>query len=284
MYPPRNRLNQIILVVLILLSIVVITLHYKEGEEGFLHRTQGFATNLIFPLQSGVSRVVNSFRHGWGYIFELGRLREENQQLKGEVAELRGELISLREMERENRRLRKLVGFKEKLEYRTIPAHVIGKSPTEWQATIILDGGSADGIAKDMPVVIEEGLVGRVIEVASHAAQVQLVTDRKSGVAAQILRTGETGVIEGQIGGELGLQFISKDSSVRKGDIIITSGLGGVFPKGIPIGRVVEVKGRAHDLYKGIKVKSAVDFSKLEEVLIITDFPLTPPFASSEGR
>lgn len=284
MYPPRKRLNQIILVVLILLSIAIITLHHKEGEEGFLHRTQGFVTNLISPLQSGVSRVVNSFRHGWGYIFELGQLREENRQLRREVAEFRRELISLRGMERENRRLRKLVGFKEKLEYRTIPAHVIGKSPTEWQSTIIFDRGSADGVAKDMPVVVEEGLVGRVIEVASHATQVQLITDRKSGVAAQILRTGETGVVEGQIGGELGLQFIPKDSSVKKGDIIITSGLGGVFPKGVPIGKVVEVKGRTHDLYKRIKVKSVVDFSRLEEVLIITDFPLTPPFASSEGR
>ncbi|MEW6188923.1 MAG: rod shape-determining protein MreC [Actinomycetota bacterium] len=277
------RRNRIILAALIIVSIAILTIHFKEGEEGLVHRVQRITVGLVAPLQAGVSSIVDPFRHGIHFLVEIRDLKQENERLKREVAELKRDLISLKVVAKENERLRRLIGFKEKTIYKVLPARIIGKSPTGWQAIIILDKGSADGVRKYMPVVVDKGLVGQVVGVSSHAAQVQLITDPKSGVSCQILSTGERGILQGETGGELKLNFIPKDSRVRKMDAVITSGLGGVFPPGIFVGTVSEIKVNPYGLYKEVKVKSSVDFSKLEEVLIITNPLPKTPFPTEGG-
>ncbi|MDI6689252.1 MAG: rod shape-determining protein MreC [Actinomycetota bacterium] len=279
----RWRRDRIILAALIMMSIVILTLHFKESEEGLVHRVQRITVGLMAPLQAGVSRMVDPFRHGIHFLAEIRDLKRENERLKREVAELKRDLISLKVVAKENQRLRRLIGFKEKTTFEVLPARIIGKSPTGWQAIIILDKGSADGVRKYMPVVVDEGLVGQVVGVSSHAAQIQLITDPKSGVSCQILSTGERGILQGETGGELKLNFIPKDSKVRKADAVITSGLGGVFPPGIFVGTVSEIKVNPYGLYKEVKVKSSVDFSKLEEVLIITNPPPKTSFPTEGG-
>lgn len=278
LHPPLTRWNKIILGTLIILSIVILTLHFREKPTGLLHQAQRFSLNLMAPLQAGVSKIIKPLRQGGELVLELGYLRRDNERLKKERDELRQQLVLLRELKKENLRLRKMVGFQEKTPFNTLPAHVIGKSPTDWQATIVLDKGLSDGVTKNMPVVTSEGLVGQVIEVSTQAAQVQLIIDQKSGVGARIQETEEFGIVEGQINGELKLNYVPKSARVKKGDRAATSGLGGIFPKGILIGTVIGVRDRLYELHKDVRVRPAVDFSRLEEVLVITNPPPKPPF------
>lgn len=268
--------------ILIILSIAILTVHFREGDSGVLHRLQRASLNLIAPIQAGVTKITSPFYHTSRSIGELLTMRSENRRLKKEVARLRKEVVDLTELERENRKLRKLIGFAEKASFRIAPAQVIGKSTSDWQANVILDKGWSDGIRKNMPVVVTEGLAGQIVAVASHASQAQLLIDQKSGVGAQIQETSETGIAQGELGGGLKLLYIKKDSKAEKGDKVITSGLGGVFPKGIFIGVIVTVKKSEYALHKEIKVKPVVDFTRLEEVLIITNPPPKPPFSLEE--
>jgi rod shape-determining protein MreC len=266
----------------IILSIAILTVSFRESSEGIIRRLQRVSLNLIAPIQAGVTRIVNPVYEGSRAVGEIFFLRRENKRLKQEVAKFRSQTIEVEELRKENLRLRRLAGFATQTPYREVPAHVIGKSTSDWQASVILDKGSADGIRKNMPVVVVEGLVGQVAEVASHASQIQLLTDQRSGVGAEIQETGETGVAQGELGGDLKLLYVDKNSDVKKGDRVVTSGLGGVFPKGIFIGTVVRVKEKAYVLHKEIKILPAVDFSRLREVLIITNPPPRPPFAMEE--
>ncbi len=279
----RGSLNKLTLIILILASMLILTFYLREANDGILHKSQVLTTNTLASLQSGVSKVASPFNHAWEYVNNIGHLKTENERLKDEVVSLKQQIITMQTMEKENERLRKLVGFKEKTHYSTLPARVIGRYSSNWQLILVIDKGSKDGISKNMPVMVGEGLVGQIVKVSSSAAQVQLITDRKSGVAAQLINSGETGVVEGQVTGELVMNYIAKDVVVSKNELILTSGLGGVFPKGLFIGTVYEVKETPYGLYKDVRVKSYVNFSELEEVLIITDALPILPFSPEEG-
>ncbi|MBI4744928.1 MAG: rod shape-determining protein MreC [Actinobacteria bacterium] len=277
-----RKKNNITLGLLVILSIFILTIHFKEGPDGLLHRIQRVSIGITAPLQAGVTKIINSFSSNVNFITDVFNLREENRKLKKENEKLKHKFIFYKEIENENSRLRKLIGFEERLKYRTLPAQIIGKSSNDWQSSIIIDKGYADGLTKNMPVFTSDGLVGQIVQVAPNASQVQLILDQKSGVGVQILSTGETGVLQGQINGFPELEFISKNSEVKVGDEIVTSGLGGVFPKGILVGKVVSLRIDGYSLNKQIYVKPTVDFSKLGEILIITNPPLKPPFAGEE--
>jgi len=269
-FPPRLKRNQIVLAVFLILSVGVLTLHWRLGTDSFFNQTQRVVVGLTGPLQSGFSKITRPFKNGLRYVREMGSLRRDNTRMKGEVTKLREEVISLREAKRENKRLKQLAGFKED-KYTTLAARIIGNSPNNWQATVVIDKGSAEGVALRMPVVSGEGLVGQISKVSSHVSEVQLILDQKSGVGAQIQKRGEKGIIQGDLDKEPKLNFISKDSRVKKGEAVITSGLGGIFPKGILIGFTSEVKLAPYSMYKEIKVTPIVKFSRLEEVLVITN-------------
>ncbi len=272
---PRGR---IVLVILLIISILLLTLYVREGEEGILHDTQRIAIEIFAPIQKGVFVITSPFKKAYLYIANFGTVYDQNKELKKEVKELRQAILSLKTFEEENKRLRELLAFKKKNEFETISAQVIGKSATNWRYTIIIDRGSKDGIKKNMPVIVADGLVGQVTEVSGYASQVKLIIDPKSGVGAQLLESRETGIVEGEVGGNLSLSFITREANINKGDAVVTSGLGGLYPKGIYIGLVEEVDQKSYSLYKEIIVSSPIDFSKLEEVMIIINPPLELPF------
>lgn len=282
MYRRKGKQNQFIVVLFVILSIAILTFHFRESETGFIHQSQRLATSLVAPLQTAATQLSTPFRNLWGYLSRIGKLQAENEDLQEEVINLRQKLVGFEVAKKENVRLNKLLGFKEKTDYKMIPARVIGKSASDWEAMLVINRGRADGLTKNMPVVVAEGLVGQVVEVSAHAAKVQLVTDRKSGVAAQLLSTGETGVVEGQVDGKLKLNFVAKNSKVRKGDLVVASGLGGVFPKGLFVATVSKVTQRPYSLYKDISLYSPVRFGGLEEVLVVVNPPPKPPFAVKE--
>jgi len=282
LYPRWSKRNRIIFAILIVFSITVLTLYFRESSNGILHRVQRYTVNMVVPLQSGVSRAISPFRSAFRFVAGIGSMNSENRALKKENKKLKADVVTLRMAEKENKRLKKLLGFKDKTDLVLMPAHVIGKSSTAWQDVVVLDKGREDGIKKNMPVVVDSGLVGQVIDASPSACRVQLITDQKSGVGAQIVSTGETGVVQGQIGGELKLSFISKGSEVKRGDQIVTSGLGGIFPKGIYIGVVKKVIQRPYGLFKEIEIESAVGFHRLEEALIITNPVPKNPYGTED--
>lgn len=270
MFPPRLRKNQIALAALLVLSVLVLTLHYRMGEESVFASAQRAAIGVLAPLQSGMAAVTRPIRNGVQYVTEFGGLKRENARLKEEVRELRQDVVTLREQKAENRRLRKLVGFEDRA-LDTVPARIIGRSPNNWQDTVAIDKGSSEGVRLRMPVVSGEGLVGQVIKVSGHAAEVQLVIDSRSGVGARVQKTGEKGIAQGELGRRVSLDFIPKEAKLERGQEIVTSGLGGIFPKGILIGFVSKAQIRPYSMYKEIEIRPAVRFSRLEEALVITN-------------
>lgn len=273
-----GRRNYSILALFVIASLLLLTVHFREGDSGPLHRAQRGSLALVAPLQKLATRAIDPLRDGWYFMLSIGRLRSENQRLSGEVSRLRTELRELEESEEENERLRALVGFQERVNVRTVPARVIGRPISNWQASIVIDKGHADGIRRNMPVVLSDGLMGQVVEVASRAARVLLITDQRSGVSVRLTRTGETGILQGQVDGGLVVKLLSRESRVRKGDAVVTSGLGGVFPAGLEVGRVDNVSMPPYSLYRVVEVKSPVDFSRVEEVLVIVNPPPRNPF------
>lgn len=281
MYVRKERRKQIILAILIIICVFFLTLHYRGGQEGFLVQARRAVMTVISPLQLAVTTVVSPFRNSIQYLGEIRDLKVKNTRLERQVKRLEHQVISLRKKGKENDRLRKLAGFKKDSGFKTKAASVIGRSITGWEALIVIDKGSAAGITKNMPVVAGYGLVGQVVDVSPYASQVQLIIDQRSGVAAELLESGKEGILEGQIDGKLKLGYISKESEVKRGDIVLTSGLGGVFPKGIEVGKVSKVEEDPYDLYKKIEVRPEADFSSLEEVLVIVNPSPPSPYQPS---
>ncbi len=243
--------------------------HFREGEKGILHQTQTISLNLFSPFLSFFSKLGTTTQRFFEGLFYFKKIQRENERLKKEIAFLKKKNLELKEMEAENVRLKKLLKFKEKTSYQVIFGSVIGSSLGEGEETVLIGRGFKDGVRKNFPVVVNEGLVGQIVSVSRDASVVRLIIDVKSGIGAQIVETRETGLLEGAVGEKLELNFIPKKSKVKKGDSVITSGLGGIFPKGLFIGKVIEVREVPYRLDKKIIVKPEVNFRKLEEVLII---------------
>lgn len=262
--------NRIALALLILISVSVLVIHFRETDTGFLHNIQRFSVNLLSPLQSGSFKVARTLSDTWQSVTEFSRLQGENRALKKEVSELRQDTVDLKEMELENARLRQEIGAPVRQQFATVFANVIGKSVNTWQATVILDKGSRDGVKTKMPVATAVGLVGQVMSTTSNSCLVQLIMDQKSAVGVRLQNSRSTGIVEGEGENELKLNYFSKEVKAVKDEIVLSSGLGGVYPAGLVVGTVSKVGNLTNGLYQDIRVAPAVDFWTLEEVFIIT--------------
>lgn len=265
-----SRRNYLILFALIVISMLILTIHFREGENGPIHRAERFMMAAISPIQASATSALTPVKDGWDYLVHFGNLKRENRRLRQEVAKLQSKVLSLQGLKNENSRLQSLIGFKDQAGYDTIPARVTGMPSSNWWSSVIIDKGLDDGIKRNMPVIAGGGLVGQVVDVSQRAAKVILLNDVQSGVSVQVQRTGEVGVIKGQLREQqLLLKYISKDSTIQKGDIVVTSGLGELFPKGIYVGKVANVSLSSYGLYKDVEVDPAVDFTNLDEVLVV---------------
>lgn len=229
--------------------------------------------SLVLEIAAPISHAVESVRSGallivTRYIY-LIRAARENEELLKRVVELESQLGIVNEVERENVRLRQLLSFSADRQIRGIVGSVIGGDPSGWVKGILVDKGSAQGIATGMAVVNARGVVGQVVSVSSHSSRVLLVSDHASGVDAIIEGSRARGVVEG--GGEhvCELKFVTKDVPVKVGEVVLTSGMDQVYPKGLVVGTVSYVGTASGALFQTIEMKPAVDFSRLEEVLIV---------------
>jgi rod shape-determining protein MreC len=183
------------------------------------------------------------------------------------------------EIELANKRLRNLLNFQKTPTNPVVAAEVIGKDPSGWFKTVIIDKGRSDGLQKGLPVVLPTGIAGQVIEVSGHYAKVMLIIDRNSAVDALVQRSRARGIIKGASADKCRFEYVLRKHDVQIGDIVIASGLDGVYPKGLRIGRVSDLGERSSDIFYEITVTPFVDYEKLEEVLVILH-PKTQAFES----
>ncbi len=225
--------------------------------------------SVITPIQAMLASVTRQVRELWyGYI-DLTQVRRENIQLRQQTEILQGELHRYREAYLEQERLRSLLDFRSLSFPNAVPAEVLGVDPSLWAEAVTINKGAEHRLQKDSAIVTHLGLVGHVVELATHSATVLLLIDRRSAVDALVQRTRARGIIFGKSKRQLAFRYVSVREAVQVGDEIISSGLGDIYPKGIRIGTVTSVRPERHGLFYEISVRPAVDFSKLEEVLAL---------------
>lgn len=227
------------------------------------------------PFQHGISWITGEVKGFFSSITNAQRIQEENVILRQQIGELNNQINSLNTAEVENIRLREMLSYKEKQvgNFELMVATIIAENNNNLQHTITLNRGSNDGIASDMIVLNHRGLIGRVTSVMTTSCEVVLVLDREGAVGARVQETRETpGVIEG-MGSEknlLRMVHMPHDADICEGDTIITSGLDGIYPSGIPIGEVIEITVESSGLTKQATIEPFVNFARLEEVFILT--------------
>ncbi len=251
---------------LVLVALLVYSANLRQGPRTTLFERA--VLQITAPFQKGIDVAWTAVADSWDHYFWLVGTKEENRRLHDENRRLRAELYELTEIRLANERLRRLLEFKEEMDLPALPAQLIAADASSWFRTVVIDKGSSDGVREGMPVVVAEGAVGRVITVAAGQSRVLLVTDASSAVAALVQRNRTRGVVRGR-GENLNLEYALREADVRVGDVLITSGTGGIFPKGIPIGRVSGVSREAYGLFQGVEIEPFVDFSRLEEVLVL---------------
>lgn len=269
-WEPRVRYRKYaLLVVVLLVSLLLLSLGTRGGGAG---RPAAVVAALITPLEAGLAKIQRSTLGVWNAYRDWKNVRRENQALRTEVERLRIQSLQVEDTRQENLRLRRLLALRNRLPLSTLAGEVIAKEWGGWVRSVTVNRGQRDGIARLTPAIAPEGLLGRVVEVRARASVIQLLNDPTSAVAVMVQRTRTAGVVEGEPGGAVRLKFMTRDGGgVEVGDLVVTSGLGGVFPKGLPVGRVIAVEDKGSSaLFHYARLAPVVDFARVEEVLLLT--------------
>jgi len=257
-----------ILLAVLLVSFLLLTVQTRGGGTG---RAGELVAIVLTPVQSLLVRVHRGALGFWANYLDWKSVRRENASLRGENEQLRVQTLQAGETREENTRLRRLLVLRDRLPLATVAGEVIGREAGGWVRSLTVNRGRGDGIAQQTPVIMPEGLVGRVVQVHRGAAVIQLLNDPASTVGAVVQRTRTAGLVEGDAGGAVRFKFMARDgASVAPGDLVVTSGLGTLFPKGLPVGRVVKIEDKGSALFHFAVLAPAVDFSRVEEVLLVT--------------
>jgi rod shape-determining protein MreC len=235
---------------------------------------------LVAPLQRATTAVGQAFTASWQEMALLFRARDENVALRARVRQLQQDLDRLGEVQLENERLRRLLDFRGTLRGKILTARVIGRDATGRPRTLVIDRGERDGVSKGAAVLAPEGVVGHVFLVSRRAARVLLINDQSSGVDALVQRTRARGIVQGTEDGRCILKYAKRTEDVQVGDAVVTSGLEGIFPKGLPVGMVTAVDRAGQGLFQSPEVEPSVAFDELEEVLV----PLAAVEPEEEGE
>ena len=257
-----------ILLAVLLVSLLLLTVQTRGGGTG---RAGELIALVVTPVQSLLVRVHRGAIGFWANYLDWKLVRRENITLRAENEELRVQALQTGETREENARLRRLLVLKDRLPLATVAGEVIGREAGGWVRSLTINRGRGDGIAQQTPVIVPNGLVGRVVQVHRGAAVVQLLNDPASTVGAVVQRTRTAGLVDGDAGGAVRFKFMARDgATVAPGDLVVTSGLGTLFPKGLPVGRVVRIEDKGSALFHFAVLAPVVDFSRVEEVLLVT--------------
>ena len=258
----------IILAVALVMAFLLMTLQVRH-DRAVVSFTRQAVLFLMSPVINVTAVTVSSVSRVWADYVDLRNLREESLRLTREAAVLQRRISYLEEQALETQRLQGLLAMREVSRAEFLAARVVGKDATNWFKTVLIDRGSLAGIRRNLPVVAPDGLVGRVVEVTPTAAKVQLITDPVSAAGGLIQRTRVTGIVSGSLGAGLKVRYLPLMADIVIGDEVVTSGMGGVFPKGIPLGRVIAAERRSGALFQEATLAPKVDLSRLEEVLVL---------------
>jgi rod shape-determining protein MreC len=226
-------------------------------------------------VQRGAGAVISSVQNGWEGYFALQHVREENERLRHEVDQLQVRLQEERALAQQSRKLQDLLELRHRTDLATTGATVIAGGASPDFRTITIDKGTADGLRPDQAVISPGGVVGRVIMPSARASKVQLLIDRNAAAGALVERSRAQGVVLGAGGERLRMDYVSSAADVRVGDLVVTSGVDGIYPKGFVIGQIESLE-RGAGIFSSIVIRPAVDFSSLEQVLVV----VTPPAAA----
>ena len=222
------------------------------------------------PIQSTLARVNHATVGVWSTYREWKNVRSENRRLRDEAQRLRVEALRVSEALEENQRLRRLLALKQAMPLATLSGEVIAREWGGWVRSLTVNRGRADRVTRLTAVIAPDGLIGRVVDVRPGASIVQVLTDPASTVGALVVRSRTQGIVEGEPRGTLRFKYMARDGDgIQVGDLVVTSGAGGLFPRGIPVGRVRAIDDRGSALFSYAHLTPAVDFARIDEVLLI---------------
>ena len=268
----RNKKAGIIgIIITILILILIVIFSNSDSNLSFF---ENVASNLVMPIQNGMTYLKNKISGNNTFFTDINNLKQENEELKKKNSELEQSLRELENIKTQNETLKEYLNLTEKYgEYKTIPGYVINKDISNYSKTVVINVGSDDGIKENMTVIADQGLVGHVISVTSDTAKVRTIIDTSSSVSCLLSTTDESIVCKGTLEEESALKamYIPDDDGIIQGDSVETSGLGGIYPKGIHVGSIKRVVNTQNATDRYAIVETAVDFDKLDTVLVITN-------------
>lgn len=258
-----------IIITILLLTVLVIITNIEISKFSF---AEGIANKIVMPVQNGMVYLKNKISGNNTFFEDINNLKNENKELKKQNEELNRKLSELEIIKAENETLREYANLADKYtEYKTVPAYIIERDLSNFSSTMIINVGTKDGVQKNMPVVSEKGVVGYIISATSTTSKVQPIIDSSSSTSALMSISRDNIIVKGNLGEENKLKgtFISADADLVLNDEVETSGLGGIYPKGLKIGKLTEIIETTNITEKYAVIEPVVDFSKLETVLVI---------------
>ena len=264
----RSRFRTpLIIAAALLLVFSVISLSLKRSPA--LKKVEGLVVSITAPGLEGLEYVGQSFKRVWTGYFYLVGVRRDNAELNRRLAEFEQKEVRYQEAVQALSRLEGLLDLKRQVAFPVIGARVIAYDPSLWSRCAIVDQGKDKGVKNGLAVVAPEGIVGRVVETYNNYAKVMLIVDRNSGADAMVQRTRVRGILQGKGGNRCSLDFVPKSADVQLGDLVLASGLTGIYPKGLVFGKVTEANKKNPGVFQEIEVTPAADLSALEEVLVV---------------
>ena len=280
--PEPRRRSRTLLAVLVLVSLVLITIDYRQGDGGAVAAIQRGALTVFGPVAEGFGTVVRPIGGFFSGIGELGSLRDQNAALEEDLRDMRERQVSMADLQRENEQLRAQLGMRDRLGYTTTAARVIAQPPTSIERSVLLDVGADNGLLPGMAVMNEFGLVGKLTEVTASNARVELLTSPNARYGVRVAESGETGLLTGSGANPFQLELLDPEADVATDAQIVTQTFTGTsIPDGIPVGVVQARRGQASRFHS---VRPYVDFTRLTLVQVVLDFPSQPSELPEEDR
>jgi len=275
--------NLIVLAAILFAQIVGLAVQVKRpAQQGDTRLIRLWAAATITPVEKGVIRTQQFFHDAWFNYAYLRGVRRENRALRAELDQMKLEQVRLKEDADMARRIQSLLAFKEQHIDSTVAAQVIGTSGSDQSRVLYIDKGSSDGLHPDMAVITPNGIVGKIVQVFPDSAQVLPINDQLSGVGVTLKSTRLQGILRGAANGTTTVQYVMADERVIPGEDVVTSGGDRIFPKGLPVGKVLDVQ-PGKDLFLNIRVQPSAELNRLEEVLVVTKITEKPPDVQDLG-
>ncbi len=265
---PQGRYRTPLIIILVLLLVFsVLSLSLKHSPA--VKKVEGSVISVTAPGLEGMEYVVRRVKQLWlGYFYLVG-VERQNHELKRQLEEYQQRQVRFQEAQEALTRLEGLLDLKRQVALPVIGARVIAYDPSLWSRSAIIDQGKAQGVKDGLPVLAPQGIAGRIVEVYPQYSKVMLIVDRKSGADAMVQRTRIRGVLKGKGGNRCSLEYVPKNADVQVGDLVLASGLVGLYPKGLVFGKVTIANKKNPGVFQEIEVTPNVDLSTMEEVLVV---------------